>query len=393
MERPPKKHQDTKPKDEDIYLQKVLRHLAGPRNVKCYKIEKKEQIASILVELDPVRMYHITDRDFSHTVSRADEELQRLWLTVATLWWKEYNTSVDLEEIVKQLKDVGVEHIDYYRLILCNWLLEKTFRESIRFDLYFEGGLIAQLDIINNTKESKYFELVVPEDVYSSKMVEEYDKITENLPEFRKIKSFYKERTGMAKTQLSTFCFLYKILSVKGVWIDVNLEQTAQQRFKDPEELERYKNILEDYRTHMRKKDKEKKLIDLYDFPILDNLVLSCDRLIHKLQGGKRVTLQQREGVGQMDFLKLEDNYLEVRCNSKSTKFVERMLFSYFFENVEAEIVRTYEANILFNYRIPVPTFEQQLVIFYIILRNGYDDADWYPEDQKKYLIREKISK
>lgn len=388
MERSKKKHQDIPPlTDDEIALQKQLLMLAGGRGVGRNQILNKDPIANLLVHLDPVRMYYITDRDFSHTFARYNKDLQELWMKIATLWWKEYNTSVNLDEIVTQLKAIGVKHIDYYRLILCNWLLQlKTAEQPIIYMLYIREQLAARLSIKKNAKNLKVFELLPPKGFYSmnNNISSAYDTITHDLPDFRDRVTYDQQRKGTAKTPISAFCFLYKILSVEGLWIDVELEQTAQQYFKNIEELENYKQILAKYRSKMQEIDKERKQwVDLYNFRIFDHRLVICDKMIKRIDkiGFVSVILgDYRYNSRYFIYISKRDLKFQMSCGVRN-KLIDQIVLHFF--GILPHPNRS-------EYEFDIPTFEQQVIIFYILLSNSYIDTHW--EHDKKYLVREKIN-
>lgn len=386
MERPIKKHQNIVPlTNEEIALQNQLLRLAGGRGVGRQVIQQKPLIATILVELDPVRMYYITDRDFSHKLARYNEDLQELWLNVATMWWDKYSTSVGLEEIIEKLKNINP--IDYYRLILCNWLLQKTFKNLDLRDrvLYMNDVPAATLKTHEDLDESTLFRLVAPPKSLDidPKLTLAFDAIV--VPDFRKPTYVIpRERRGMAKTRLTSFVFLYKLLSIEGLWIEIELEKTAQQHFEDPEKLKTYKTILVKYRSEMQETDKKRKQwVDLYNFRILDHRLVSCDEMINELEknGFLSVTSHRDKNPRKIVpiFISTTDLKFKMVCNYREN-LLDQIVLHFF--GILPHPDRS-------EYEFDVPTFEQQVIIFYILLSNGYTYTDY---NDKKYLVREKIN-
>jgi hypothetical protein len=395
MERPIKKHQDIVPlTNEEIALQEQLIKMAGGRGGGRDQILNKDPIAKLLVHLDPVRMYYITDRDFSHTFVKYDADLQNLWEKIANLWWKskENNIGVNLGEIIEQLKKigVGVEDIDYYRLILCNWLLKKTFNANdmfmVRCDLYFEKKYIGSLTIkAKTTTES--FKLVLQRS--STQLAIKYDEIVKILPNVRTKRTSNVYRKAKTKTRLSSFCFLYKILSIENLWIDVPLEQTAQQYFKNSEKLEKYKNMLYERRSRIQNKEENEHCRELYDFPIWDDTIMFCDQMIQRFNYSNYLDITDGD-----DHIKFRRNYDTFEISFEPSNWLCQRVISCLFKNVDfKKDYDDWKMIDIYKYK-NFPDQETLVVVFYTFAVNLYRVNNMEKKKiSKNYLVREKISK
>lgn len=351
--------------EEDKQLAEKLSELAGKeRNKKNpEKIENKNIIANLLLHLDPARMYLFTKRELSHKSAAYNQELHILWQTVATLWFKKHSKlNLELEVLVQYMKTNCVAQIDYYRVIVCEYLM-RSYKHGL-FNLYSNKSIQAYVQVYSDGSDvwNIFFKVDTPSFLFSSKfLTEEMIDLGDN--EFRKL---------MKNTE-DMFLFLYKLLSIKKIEIDLKLERSANAHFKNRMSvLEYYKKVLLKYRQlNVGKK--------YFDYPIVDDYLIDLDKILTNLnkQGKAKIYYGQKIPITR------KNGRVVFRRAGGQLHYVDEQL---------EEILKLFDENTgEGDYMTIASTLdtEQELVMFYILFFNGFSLPK---EEQFSVLVRKKIN-